>query len=95
MGSNSSAMAEAGNPVLNYFLGFPVQPYWLIILQLLIIQLLQRSYSRFACWKGDKRTLYLPLELLILGEKAGDIFFLTVDDTLLSERTSSPCLTER
>lgn len=65
-------MAQAGNPVLNDYLGFPVQPYWFIIIQLLIIQLLQRLYSRFRCWKTDKRTLYLPLEIAILGENAGD-----------------------
>ena len=68
MGSNSSAYQEYGNPVLNTFGGFIVQPYWLIIVQLIVIQTLQRLHSKFKCW-GEK-TWYIALEIAVLRDIA-------------------------
>ena len=55
MGSNSSTIAQAGNPVLSTFGGFAIQPYWLIIVQLITIQLMQRLYSKFVCWVKEEK----------------------------------------
>jgi hypothetical protein len=56
------------------FNGINVQPYWLIIVELILIQSMQRLYSRFACKKEQmKKTWYIALEISVLGEeKAGE-----------------------
>jgi hypothetical protein len=73
MGSSSSSTQQNGNPLLYAFNGFPIQPYWLIIVQLIVIQMLQRLYSRYACWiKNANRSWYIALEIAALGEKAGE-----------------------
>jgi hypothetical protein len=74
MGSNSSSTEQTGNPVLYTFNGITVQPYWLIIVQLVVIQILQRLYSRLALWKSrNNRTWYIALEIAVLGEeRAGE-----------------------
>ncbi|CAF1094335.1 unnamed protein product [Rotaria magnacalcarata] len=68
MGSNSSSYAEHGNPVLSSFGGFIIQPYWLIVLELLFLQLLQRlnSLIESAC-KGKKKHIYITLEIALIG----------------------------
>jgi hypothetical protein len=74
MGSNSSSTAQTGNPVLYTLGGFAIQPYWLIIVQLVVIQILQRLYSKYACWKSEQnKTWYIALEIAVLGEeRAGE-----------------------
>ncbi|CAF4508329.1 unnamed protein product, partial [Rotaria socialis] len=68
MGSNSSAYAQHGNPVLSSFGGFIIQPYWLIVLELLFLQFLQRlnSLIESAC-KGKKKHIYITLEIALIG----------------------------
>ena len=61
MGANSTTYQQNGNPVLLTYLGFPVQPYWLIIAQLLIIQFLQRLFSRIMCKKIHRVKLSIYL----------------------------------
>ena len=74
MGASASSTDKYGNPVLYTFGGIVVQPYWLIIVELVVIQFLQRLYSRYACWrKEDDKTWYIALEIVALGEeKAGE-----------------------
>jgi hypothetical protein len=74
MGTNSSSTAQNGNSVLYTFNGINVQPYWLIIVELILIQTMQRLYSRYACWKDErKKTWYIALEIAVLGEeRAGE-----------------------
>lgn len=56
--------------MLYTFGGIIVQPYWLIIVQLLVIQSLQRFYSKFNCiGKKENKTWYIGLEILVLGVK--------------------------
>ncbi len=73
MGSNSSSTEQSGNPVLYTFDGFAIQPYWLIIVQLVVIQMLQRLYSKFRCW-GDQehKSWYISLEIAVLKDKASE-----------------------
>ena len=72
MGANSSSTEQHGNPVLYTFGGITVQPYWLIIVQLIVIQFLQRLYSRFSHWNDkEKQTWFTALEIAVLGERAG------------------------
>ncbi|UJR10993.1 hypothetical protein I4U23_015177 [Adineta vaga] len=70
MGTTSSYYKTIGNPVLGNFISFEIQPYWLIIVELLFLQLLQRLYSLIdsAC-KKKKKHIYIALELSILGTK--------------------------
>ena len=72
MGANSSATVGHGNPVLYTFTGFAIEPYWLIIIQLLVIQMLQRLYSRFSPLKGHKKTWHIPLEIRVLKSKENE-----------------------
>lgn len=73
MGSNSSSTQQPGNPILYTFGGITIQPYWLIIVQLIVVQLLQRLYSRyFCCINEEKRTWFIALEIAVLGERAGE-----------------------
>lgn len=76
MGLTYSHLVAHGNPVLNYFGGYVVQPYWIIIVQLLFIQMLQRLHSKYGHFKEkEQRNILLPLEVLFLGkEKLGGNF---------------------
>lgn len=76
MGTTVSNYKSYGNPVLGTFATFEVQPYWLIIVELLFLQLLQRLYSLIesAC-KKKKKHIYIAVELSILGEKRTGTFF--------------------
>ena len=78
MGATYSDLVERGNPVLAHFSGFIVQPYWLIIVQLIVIQMLQRIYTKFAPWeKEERKTFLIALELICLGEeKSNGQYFL-------------------
>jgi len=68
--SSSNETSSYANPVLYYFIGFQVQPYWVFIAELLFLQLLQRLYSLIesAC-KKKKKHIYIALELTMLGKK--------------------------
>ncbi|CAF0856758.1 unnamed protein product [Adineta steineri] len=70
MSSNSSSYQQYGNPVLYTFVGFTLQPYWLIIAEMLFLQALQRINSLIgtAC-KKQKKHVYIALEITILGPK--------------------------
>lgn len=70
MSSNSSSSQQYANPVLFHFISFVVQPYWLFIVELLFLQVLQRLYSLIesAC-KKKKKHIYIALELTMLGKK--------------------------
>lgn len=69
MSANNSS-DQFSNPVLYHFIGYQLQPYWLFIVQLIIIQILLRLYSLIesAC-KRKKKHIYIALELTILGQK--------------------------
>ena len=68
MSADNSSLALQGNPVLYSFIGFTIQPYWLIIIELGLIQFLQRLYSRFApCRTKEEKTWFIPLELAVIG----------------------------
>ncbi|CAF1132923.1 unnamed protein product [Adineta ricciae] len=70
MGSTSSYYKNLGNPVLGTFISFEVQPYWLFVVELLFLQLLQRIYSLIeSSCKKKKKHIYIALELSILGTK--------------------------
>ena len=70
MGSNSSSTEQHANAVLYTFNGITVQPYWLIIVQLVVIQFLQRLYSKYACVKDEtKKSWYIALEIAVLGKE--------------------------
>ena len=70
MGSGSSSYAQHGNPVLVTFGGYTIQPYWLIIVQLLFIQTLQRIYSLLeSTCKKEKKHIYIALEIAVMGPK--------------------------
>ena len=72
MGSSSST-EQRGNPILYTSVGYTIQPYWLIIVELIFIQSLQRLYNKFTCLRKPKdRSWYIPLEILVLEEKIGD-----------------------
>lgn len=68
--NESSSSGQYANPVLYHFIGFTVQPYWVFIVELLFLQLLQRIYSfiESAC-KKKKKHIYIALELTMLGKK--------------------------
>ena len=70
MGSTSSYYKNLGNPILGTFISFEVQPYWLFVVELLFLQLLQRLYSLIeSSCKKKKKHIYIALELSILGTK--------------------------
>jgi hypothetical protein len=73
MSSNSSSDQQYINPVLPIFVGTTIQPYWLIIVELLFLQVLLRTNSLIesAC-KKKKKHIYIALEISILGpERTG------------------------
>ncbi len=70
MGTNTSSYESYGNPVLNDFVGFTIQPYWLIIAELFFLQILQRTYSLIeSVCKKKRKNIYIALELAVLGYK--------------------------
>lgn len=70
MGSNSSYYQQNGNPVLASFGGFNVQPYWLVVVELLFLQLLQRLYSLIeSSCKKEKKHIYIAVEISLMGPK--------------------------
>ncbi|CAF3327568.1 unnamed protein product [Rotaria socialis] len=48
MDGNASLANQPGNSLLYNYSGLRVEPYWLAILQLFVIQCLERLYNRFA-----------------------------------------------
>ncbi|CAF4064207.1 unnamed protein product [Adineta steineri] len=65
MSSSSSSYQQYGNPVLYTFVGFTLQPYWLIIAEMLFLQALQRINSLIGtAW--PKRTGVAPLKYSVL-----------------------------
>ena len=79
MSSNSSSSQQYANPVLFNFVGFQVQPYWLIVVDLLFLQLLQRIYSLIeSVCKKKKKNIYIALEVTILGHRrTGELLFIS------------------
>ena len=72
MGTNSSSTQQNGNPVLYTFSSITIQPYWLIIVQLIVVQILQRLYNRFTPFRDKhRRTWYISLEIAVLKEAIG------------------------
>lgn len=91
MSANNSS-TEYSNPVLYNFIGYQLQPYWLFIVQLLVIQILMRLYSLIeSSCKKKKKHIYIAIELSILGqERTGEFFFISWEKNAQSIYTAVP-----
>lgn len=70
MGASSSSTEQHANPILYTFSGATVQPYWLIVVDLILLQILQRLYNRYTLLRNKhRRTWYISLEIAFLGER--------------------------